>query len=282
LTVVASIFPLYDFAKEVAGKDADVRLLLPAGVGPHTWEPKPSDIVRVSRADLFLYVSEIMEPWAHNVVSAVRGKNVKVVEILKSLETRGPERPQGHAGSADASRDHPIDPHFWLDLSLSAQAVEIIGRAMAGLDPGNGPGFTARAEDYAQRLKNLDGIFASTLEDCRTRLFVTGGHSAFGYLAKRYDLVQIPLYGISPDSEPTPAHLASVVKTMRREDLHVVFFEEMVNPRLADVLASETGAFTRVLIPAGNLTARRMEQGATFIQVMEENLSSLREGLSCE
>ena len=111
---------------------------------------------------------------------------------------------------------------------------------------------------------------------------ITGGHSAFGYLAKRYGLVQIPLYGLSPDAEPTPAYLASVVTKMEDERIEVVFFEEMVSPRLAGVLAAEAEASTMLLVHAGNITASREKEGATFIQIMEENLSTLREGLSCD
>ncbi len=282
LTIVASVFPLYDFAREVAGKDADVSLLLPPGVGPHTWEPKPSDIARVSKADMFFYVSDLMEPWAHNLVSAVKRKNILVVEILKNLGIQGSEDTHGGEGPADPGQGHPADPHFWLDPSLSARAIKIIGETMARQDPPNGPAYTARAEGYAQRMRDLDAAYAAALANCRSRLFVTGGHSAFGYLANRYDLVQISLYGISPDSEPTPAHLASVVKMIREKGLKVVFAEELVNPRLASVLAAETGVSTRVLIPAGNITPRRMELGTTLIQIMEENLQNLREGLVCE
>ena len=282
LTVVASVFPLFDFAREVAGPDADVRMLLPAGVEPHSWEPRPSDIVAVSNADVFLYVSEAMEPWANNLVKAVKRKDITFVDVISGL---GFPQNDEHKGSSNVSKgknSNESDPHFWLDLSLSAQAVEMIGRFLSQKDPENQDAFTARASAYAHRLKKLDRVFVDGLQHCRTRRFVTGGHSAFGHLARRYDLIQIPLYGLSPDSEPTPAYLASVVKTMRKNNLQVVFFEEMVNPRLARVLASETGASMKVLIPAGNITARRMEQGTTLIQIMEENLSSLREGLSCD
>jgi len=282
LTVVASVFPLFDFAREVAGSDADVRMLLPAGVEPHSWEPKPSDIVAVSNADVFLYVSETMEPWAHNLVRAVKGKDTAFVEIMSRIRLPQDEERAGSSNIGVEKNSTENDPHFWLDLSLSAQAVEIIGRVLSQKDPENQDNFTARARAYAHRVQELDRVFVDSLQHCRTRRFVTGGHSDFGHLARRYGLIQIPLYGLSPDSEPTPAYLVSVVQTMRENNLQVVFFEEMVNPRLAKVLASETGASMEVLIPAGNITARRMEQGTTLIQIMKENLSSLREGLSCD
>jgi zinc transport system substrate-binding protein len=282
LTVVASVFPLFDFAREVAGPDAEVRMLIPAGVEPHSWEPRPSDIVGVARADIFLYVSEEMEPWAHSLVSAVGARGVEIVEVMERLGLENTGRGQGHSGIEEGPPDIEADPHFWLDLSLSARTAEMIGSLLAKEDPEASEGFASRARTYAGQLEDLDRAFSKGLENCRTRVFVTGGHSAFGHLAKRYDLEQISLYGVSPDSEPTPAHLASVSDLMRRRNLEVVFFEEMVNPRLAMVLASEVGASTSVLTPAGNLTVERMDQGVSFIQVMKENLQNLRKGLYCE
>jgi zinc transport system substrate-binding protein len=282
LTVVASVFPLFDFARTVAGPDAEVRMLIPAGVEPHSWEPRPSDILGVARADIFLYVSEEMEPWAHSLVSAVGSRGVDMVEVMERLGFSGTGHGHGHAEADDGPAGIERDPHFWLDLSLSARTVEMIGSLLAKEDPESSDGFISRARAYAGRLEEMDRAFSKGLENCRTRVFVTGGHSAFGHFAKRYDLKQISLYGINPDSEPTPAHMASVSKSMRKENLDVVFFEDMVNPRLARVLASEVGASTSVLTPAGNLTAVRMDQGVTFMQVMEENLQNLRKGLYCE
>ena len=281
LTVMTSIFPLYEFARVIAGNDADVDILLPPGASPHTWEPRPSDIVSISRADLFLYVSREMEPWADNLLQAVGKKDLQVVELLKTAEIQGSEDRHGLEGK-NGGDHHAVDPHFWLDFSLAANAVTTIGKTMAVLDDANAPGFTSRAEEYSRQLMALDRRFQTGLAHCRTRMFVTGGHSAFGYLAKRYGLVQIPLYGLSPDSEPTPAYLASVVRKMKENRLEVVFFEEMINPRLARVLALEAGASTMILVPAGNITAQREKEGTTFIGIMEENLSTLREGLSCE
>ena len=275
LTVVASVFPLYEFSREVAGPDADVALLLPPGVEPHTWEPRPSDIIKVSRAAVFLTIGPSMEPWAADIVRAVSGRDVETVQVLEllALTGQGPGSASGHPG---------IDPHFWLDLSLAARAVESLGDVFAARDPVHAPGFRKSAAAYSRRLRELDRLYEETLSRCRTKTFVVGGHGAFGYLAKRYNLEQVSLYGLNPDAEPTPAHLAEVITLMQRENLKVVYFEEMVSPRLSRVLAQETGAAIRVLNPGGNITARDQKEGATFLRIMEANLVTLGEGLGCE
>ncbi len=280
LTVVASVFPLYEFSRQVAGEDADVALLLPPGVEPHTWEPRPSDIIKVSRAAVFLTIGPPMEPWAADIVRAVSGREVETVQVLGLLgltgqdpSSPGPGSPAGHPG---------IDPHFWLDLSLAAQAVEGLGDVFAAGDPVHAPDFRKRAVAYSRRLRELDRLYTDTLSRCLAKTFVVGGHGAFGYLAKRYNLEQVSLYGLNPDAEPTPAHLAEVITVMQRKSLKVVYFEEMVSPRLASVLAQETGAVIRVLNPGGNLTARDQKEGVTFLRIMESNLVTLGEGLGCD
>ncbi|MDF1536327.1 MAG: zinc ABC transporter substrate-binding protein [bacterium] len=282
LTVVASVFPLYEFAREVAGPFADVRILLPAGVEPHSWEPKPSDIVFLSRADIFLYVGESMEPWAHDLVGAVKGKGLESVEIMDSSGFAGDDGPDSSKSIVNGGHDQGSDPHFWLDLAQAARAVRITGKILSAKDPGNGEIYTSRAAQYARRLEELDMAFELGLSRCSSTTLVTGGHAAFGHLAKRYGLTQVSIYGLSPDTEPSARHMAAVIKQVRELNVNTVFFEETVNPELARVLSRETGAGMLSLNPVSNLTSAQWQSGTALTDLMEQNLKSLREGLSCE
>lgn len=282
LTVVASVFPLYDFAREVAGPAADVRLLLPPGVDPHSWEPRPSDIVDLSQSDIFLYISEKMEPWAGSIAKAIRGRNITIVEIMENLDFSGTQEQYGAKNVDRDGLDHGEDPHFWLDLSLSAQAVEMIGKLLANHDPPNRDHYIANARAYARKLDQLDEAFKTGLMECSSRQLVTGGHAAFGHLTRRYGLEQISVYGLSPDAEPTPRHLAGIVRLVNENNVQTIFSEELMNPRMAQVLSQETGTQIMVLNPGGNLTAAQGREGLTFLEIMRRNLDTLREGLDCE
>jgi zinc transport system substrate-binding protein len=273
LTVVASVFPLYDFAREVAAPEADVWLLLPAGVEPHTWEPTPADIVRLSTADIFFTVGRTMEPWSAKVLKAISRKDLKLFEAMSVVGAAFPGPP---------GEDDHIDPHVWLDLAQAARIVEMMGVFLAEASPASADLYREKAGNYAAKLGNLDKAYMDGLEHCSTRTIVTGGHAAFGHLAQRYGLTQVPLYGISPDAEPSPRHLIQVIKQIREKGIETIFSEEMVNPRLAQVLSEETGARLLVLNPSGNLTAAQWQSGTTFLDLMELNLKSLREGLHCE
>jgi len=283
LTVVASVFPLYEFAREVAGSAADVRILLPAGVDPHSWEPRPSDIANLSRADIFLYTSSRMEPWADTIANALREQDVLIVTVSDRLglfKTGGGQGPGKTFSSS--THDSGADPHFWLDLSLSVRAVELIGDIFTNSDPANGTRYRSNAGHYTRMIRELDTAYLEGLKDCSSRRLITGGHAAFGHLARRYGLEQISVYGVTADTEPSPRHLARIVKVVRENNVRAVFSEELMNPKMAEVLSQETGARVLVLNAAGNLTATRWREGATFLGIMKGNLETLREGLNCE
>jgi zinc transport system substrate-binding protein len=280
--VVASVFPLFDFAREVAGPAADVRLLLPPGVDPHSWEPKPSDIVDLSQADIFVYTSERMELWADSIGRAVKGRGVALVQVMDSLGFNNNDERHVSVDVVDGGQDHGEDPHFWLDLTLSARTVKMFGNLLADRDPENKGQYIANALDYAHRLGQLDEAFLNGLKECGSRRLVTGGHAAFGHLTRRYDLEQVSVYGLSPDAEPTPRHLARIVNVVKEKNVQTVFSEELMNPRMAEVLSQETGAKVMSLNPGANLTADQWRDGITFIDIMKGNLDTLREGLDCE
>jgi len=277
--VVCSLFPLYEFARAVAGDRAEVSLLLPPGVEPHAWEPKASDLVAISKADIFLCVSEDLEPWAGDIVKGAARKGLKVVVAAEGLEMLE-EDPHCRRGGDKGS--HTRDPHVWLDLHYDQRIVARIAEVLSSIDPEGEDHYRNNAVAYNQKLRALDERYKEALARCRHRYLVVGGHSAFSYLARRYGLEQIPLYGVSADSQPTPRRLAEVIETARAAKVKYIFFETLISPRLSRVVAEEIGAGTLVLNPGANMTADEFAGGVTFLSILEENLENLKKGLECE
>ncbi len=281
ISVVTSLFPLYEFAREVGGEAVNVELLLPPGTEPHTWEPRPSDIIRIGRSDLFIYMGPEMEPWVSDILGAVTNDSLLVIAVLEEMENIQSGKERKEQEDPDNVDEHN-DPHVWLDLSYAVKIVDLITETLKAAHAQKGDIFSKNSNRYKDLLRDLDSRFFSQLSACRRKKFVYGGHSAFGHLARRYGLIQIPVYGISPDSEPSPRQVAEIVKTIRRNGIGVVYFEELVNPRLAQVIAEETRTTTLVLNPGGNLTTTLWKKGVTFISLMEDNLINLKKGLECE
>lgn len=282
IRVITTLFPLQEFAVAVGGDRARVDLLLPPGAEPHAWEPKPSDLAKIQKADVFVYINRAMEPWAEDLLKASGGGALKIVEASKGLHLLESKDPHGESSPAHKHpREERIDPHVWLDFALDGKIIEAIAAAFAEKDPANAPHFRARAKEYRSRLEALDEKYQTSLAQCRHRQIILGGHSAFAYLARRYNLQQVPLYGVSPNAEPTPKRLAEVIQAAKTHGVKFIFFEEMVNPKLARVLAQEAGLQTLVLYDGANLTRDQLKQKVTFLELMEKNLKSLRQGLDC-
>jgi len=294
LVVVTSIFPLQEFARAVGGERVTVSLLLPPGAEPHTWEPRPSDIITIANADLFIFIGSGMEPWARDLLEGARRDSLEVVEIAEKLDLLNSHESKGDVQSGMAARGMPphdehtghphegIDPHIWLDLQIDQRIIDALVDAFSRRDPEGASFYRLNGIAYKGRLAALDAQYAECLARCKRSEILVAGHAAFSYLARRYGLEQISLIGMSPDAEPKPRDMAKITDYVKQHGVSTIFYERLVNDQLARVIAEETGAKTMVLNPGANLTAKEREAGITFIAVMEENLGNLMKGLECE
>jgi len=273
--IVATIFPLYEMAKEVGGERATVHLLLPPGAEPHSFEPRPSDLRKIAAAQLILMVGAGLDNWLEDLLEAVKNRPLKT-KLLR-LSDGAPLIKQEHGHDHDA-----VDPHVWLDFKWDMKFVARLVKELSSLDIENAQYYKQNGDKYIKKLEELDLAFQKGLENCKTRTFVVGGHGAFGYLARAYGLKQLSLYGLSPDARPTPKKMVELAKTMKKLGINTIFFEGTVSSKLAEVLSKETGANISVLYTGASLTRQQIENSVTFISLMYQNLEKLKQGLGCE
>jgi len=284
LQVVTTLFPLYDFARTIAGDKAVVTMLLPPGVEPHTFEPKPEDMIRISRAGLFIYTSRYMEPWAEKIITGIDSRALRVVNAGERVSYRagGSKDTHGHEGENRHDHDQKgMDPHIWLDFANAAHMVDTILDGFIAADPGNGGVYRQNAEALKSRLAALDQRYKQGLLSCSTRKLLHGGHYTFGYLAGRYGLEYHALSGISSDSEPSAERMVALVREIRSSGAGFLFAEELLSPRLTETLAQEAGVGVLMLHGAHNLSRDDLARGVTFIDLMDLNLEQLQKGLKC-
>jgi len=278
IRIMATVFPLREFAAAVAGERGETTLLLPPGAGVHTWQPRPEDIVRLSACDLLVYIGSGLEPWLPDMLKAFPPGRIRTLEAAAGLAVAGADEDE------EPGREHAngtLDPHVWLDFDLDQHIVDRIAAELTRLDPAGGPEFNANARRLNDRLKKLDDEFRAGLAGCRGKDIVLAGHGAFGYLARRYGLVQTALYGLSPDAQPKPRDLMKAVDFCRRKGIKTIFFENSVPPDLSRTLAREIGGRVLVLQAGHNLTRDQQAKGAGFFELMEGNLAALKDGLGC-
>ena len=284
--IIATLFPQYDFVRQVAVDKADVTLLLPPGVEPHSYEPTPRDIANIKKADLFVYTGALMEPWAERIIEAAQGTNLLIVDTSKGIELMDEEDHHEHDHDYDHDHDEDHDhhdgkdPHFWLDPILARLMVDHIVESLVEVDPDNEAYYRQNGEAYKQKLQELHEKIDSSLAVLENRTILYAGHFAFGYFAARYSLEHIsPYEGFAPDAEPTPANIGELIKRVNESNTKVIFYEELIDPKVARVVAEQTGAEMLLLHGAHNVTTEELNSGVTYISIMEDNLAKLLKGL---
>lgn len=269
MPVSASLYPLFEFAQRIGGDRVSVRNLVPAGVESHDYEPTPQDLSALVAARVFIYNDAGFEPWLDKLLPQIPRTTV-IVNATDGLPLHMGTGTQGEAA----------DPHVWLDPVLAEEQAEKVLAGFVKADPAGAAVYQANARKLKEDLEALHRRFATVLRSCRQKEFITT-HAAFGYLAGRYGLTQIPIGGLAPEADPSPRRLREVVQLAKARGINVIYYETLASPRVAEVIAREVGARVQVLNPIEGLTPEEVRQGKDYFTVMDENLRNLAEGLRC-
>jgi zinc transport system substrate-binding protein len=278
VSVVASFYPLAEVAERVGGRGVAVTNLTNPGAEPHDLQLAPRQVVDLEDADVVLYVGGAFQP---RVAEIARQRDDGTVDVLDRVKLETGDAPA--IAAEEGGDDHESgaqDPHFWLDPVRMTAVVDAVEAALAEAVPERASTFRANADAYKRQLTALDRVYRDGLRSCARHEIVTS-HAAFFYLAERYRLRQLPIAGLSPEAEPSPARLASLARQIEADGITTVFYEALVSPRVARTLASEAHVTTAVLNPIEGLTKDQLEAGDDYVSVMQDNLTALREALGC-
>ncbi len=274
--IVTTLFPEYDFTKQIVKDKYDVVLLLPPGTDPHHFEPSPQDIATIHHATLLIYTNTMIEPWIDSITKNLP-ESVAVVNASEGIPLLDAD---GHSDN-DEHNHTGKDPHVWLDPVNAKHMVQTIYTTLAQKDPQNKAFYKKNTEEYTKKLDELDHIISHTLGGITEKTVLSGGHFAFRYFAKRYGLTfESPYKGFSPEAEPTPQNMVEFIKRFKASGQTTIFYEEMVNPKLAKTLAEQTNGKLALLHGAHNMTKNELDSGVTYIRIMEENLGRLSAALA--
>lgn len=264
LKVLASFYPLYEFTKIIGGEKIDVSAIVPSGIEPHDWEPTIQDLQKMQNADMIVINGVGLEPWITKLVSV--NPDILVVDASNRIPLLEKDKHMFNNKSQN-------DPHIWLDPVLAKKQIQNIVDGLIIIDPQNSDYYQENAHAYNTKLNLLDNKIRNELSICVKKDFLAF-HDAFSYFANEYDLNQNTIIGVNPSEEPTAVTLQQIVQKAQNLDLHIIFTEEAVNPRISEVIADEIGAKVLTLSPI-----EIYEKNSDYIKRMEQNLSNLKEEL---
>ena len=264
LKVLASFYPLYEFTKIIGGERIDVSVIVPSGIEPHDWEPTIQDLQKMQNADIIVINGINLEPWITKLVSV--NPDILIVDTSNGISLLEKDK---HMFNNKIQND----PHIWLDPVLAKKQIQNIVDGLIRIDPQNTDYYQENANAYNSKLILLDNKIRNGLSICVKKDFLAF-HDAFSYFANEYGLNQNTIIGINSSEEPTALTLQQIVQKAQNLDLHIIFTEEAVNPRISEVIADEIGAKVLTLSPI-----EIYEKNSDYIIRMEQNLSNLKEEL---
>jgi zinc transport system substrate-binding protein len=256
-SVVTSFYPLQYVAQRIAGGHAEVVNLTQPGQEPHDLELTVRQTAQVADADVVVYEKGFQ------------------ADIDSAIEQNGPAHVVDAAAAAHLSGD---DPHFWLDPTRLAAVATAVERSLADADPEHATGYARRLRGLRADLATLDRDLRRGLARCRVDTIVVS-HDAFGYLGRRYGLEVVPINGLTPDAEPSPAHLRALQDLVRRDGITTVFSERLATREFADSLSHDLGIRATVLDPIEGLSDATA--GEDYLSLMRADLATLRKANGC-
>jgi len=272
ISVIASFYPLYEFTKQVGQDNVKISLLVPPGVEPHNWEPTITDLQKMYESNLIVINGIGFENWIVNF-NAVNSK-VSVVDTSYGITPIRVNLENNLDLLGNESKRFTTDPHIWLNPITIKVQVQNIANALIELDPENGNYYQKNADSYKLELDILDKKIRDELSKCNKKDFFAF-HNAFSYFAREYGLNQhTVLKSMDPLEDPSPKDIKEVIDLAKTLETKVIFTEEFVNPKVAQVIADETSSKLLVLSPL-----EFGDENRTYLERMEQNLSNLKEAL---
>lgn len=293
LSVVTTIFPQYDFVRQIAGDKVDLKMLLKPGEESHSYEPTPQDIIAIQNCDIFIYVGGENDAWVEDILESMPDTGMRTLRLVDCVETveeehvEGMEEQPGHSHEEEEEEHeeihsvHEVDEHVWTSPENASLIVEQIAALLAESDPENGSAYEENAAQYQKELESLDQEFRDIVDHAQRKLLIFGDRFPFRYFADAYGLEYYAAFpGCASDTEPSAATMAFLIKKTEEENVPAVLKMELSNDNIASAVAEAAGTDVKVFYSCHNLSAEQFEAGETYLSMMEKNAQTLKEVLN--
>ena len=300
LSIVTTIFPEYDWVREILGDKADnaeITMLLDNGVDLHSYQPTADDIVKISDCDLFIYVGGESDGWVEDALRNAANRNMKVINLLEVLgdsvkteeivegmqEEHEHEDAHAHDDAEEHEHEEEADEHVWLSLKNAKMLVRVISKALQELDPDNKDIYAANADAYVKRLSALDADYQAAVDAASNKTILFGDRFPFRYLVDDYGLRYYAAFvGCSAETEAGFETISFLAKRVDEWKLPCVLTIEGAQHKIAETIVRNTTTKNQKVLTMDSMqstTTQDVKNGTTYLSVMEKNLSVLKEAL---
>ena len=279
LKIISTVFPPYDLARQIAGDNADISILLPPGSESHTYEPTAKEILEIQNCDIFLYIGGENEQWAEKIISSNKSDSMKTVKLINCVKTL--EEADLHEEEHHEEHSHEADEHIWTSPKNEQLMLTAVYDAICEADPENKAVYTKNKDSYNEQLSELDKAYKEAIDNAKNKTIIIADKFPFRYLAEEYGLDCYAAFSsCSDESEPSAAAMTSLISKIKEQNIPVVYYLEFSSTKVADTLCSETGASSLMLHSCHNVSKEDLEKGISYVDLMKQNLENLKTALN--
>ena len=296
-TIVATIFPSYDFARQIT-KDSKygVDLLVKPGSEIHDFEPTPQDILKIKDSRIFIYVGGESDAWVDKILNEIDPKKTKVIKLIDLVNTYDEEiidyekssqnveadnQGKSNQNTEEISEHVEVDEHVWTTPINAIKIVEQLEVEIAKIDPDSKTLYEENTKNYIEKLKELDYDIKAIIANAKRRELIFADRFPFRYFVNEYGLTYYAAFpGCSDASEPNAKTISFLINKIKEDEIPAIFKIELSDGKIAEAISKETSAKVYELNSAHNISKKDFESGITYVDIMEKNLEVLKEALN--
>lgn len=281
LDIVTTVFPAYDFARQIAGERAQVTLLLPPGAEAHSFEPTAKDMARIQSAGLFFRNGGESEAWAEKLLDS--GDSIRSLAMLECVDALEEELSEGMQSSHEEREEEEgpeYDEHVWTSPKNAVRICEALCDELCAIDPEGESFYRENLRTYSAKLQALDAAFRQVVNEGRFHTVIFADRFPVRYFVEEYGLTYFAAFpGCAEDTEPSARTVAFLIDRVREEGLPSVFYIEFSNEKMADMICEDTGCVKLLFHSCHNVSADELRSGVGYLDLMQKNLEALKEAL---
>ena len=276
LKIISTVFPPYDLARQIAGDNAEISILLPPGSEIHNYEPSAKDMIAIRNCDIFLYIGGENEQWAEKLINSNDTENVTAVKLIDYVPTLSEDEDE-HDHDHEHEHEHETDEHIWTSPKNAQLMLSAVYDAICKVDPSGKQTYTKNKDAYAKQLSDLDNAYRSAVDNAKKKTIVLADKFPFRYLAHEYGLEFSSAFAAcSDESEPGVSTMIKLTKTIKENNIPAVYYLEFSSTKIADTLCDETGATKLMLHSCHNVSKQDIENNVSYVDLMKQNLENLK------